>query len=437
MKKWLFGRHRSVALLSMIAAQAPSVVHTARPEVDAPTASSVEDTTRPEEVAPTERLKILSFNLEGRGGNQADGGAVRQQLRDYFVQLCSDSDRPQVIITQEDTGANLPGDCYEEVMECKSERFWFTNDYRFGDGAKKTLQAALGKELLREGSKAQITAVSAADSGGMGAKMQNKIYVLSDLVSTKKIIRKKLWKVDLVDAGMLLEEDEAGTVTKPGLNPRCAALAQLEIDGQSFTIGSFHLSGGYVDDEQAIDKVNDANEQRKFESIRQEQLTKILSSLPAGTPVDNQVIIGGDTNGFPSDQVDSCQGGRIDYLRKDKRFLREGADASFKKYVTTPDVIGDDLARRVDETIMLLSGGQQSSTQSRGRGADVCSSWMASTTVWGGQPDQFFTKANVQDAQAQVIPVGIQDTEAHKPRFGKTLSDHNPVLFSCGLNPGH
>jgi len=442
-KKCYAGRHSKMALILMILAQAPSVVLTARIEVIKASDLELQDALG----QVNERVKILSFNLEGRGGNMADGRDVRRHLMAYWVKLCGASDRPEVILTQEDIGGNLPGECYTEINTCESERFWFTSEYRFGDGAKKALQAKLGESLAGQGFKK--TGIKAAERKDFGAaRMQNKIYVRSDLLQTQRIKMKKLWSVDLVDADMLLEEDKAtGDVTKAGLNPRCATMARLEIDGQPFTVGSFHLSGGYVDDEQAIAKANDKQERIKFQNIRQAQLRKILQSILSRSILHShggsQVIIGGDTNGFPRDQAEPCQGGRIEFLRKQAKFVAPGAEASFLKYVTTPDEIGLG-TKRVDETVQLPrrvltkrddKKGQQSSVQSLGRGADVCSSWMASTTVWGGQPDQFFTSANVQNAQAQVLPIGLQDTETHKPRFGKTLSDHNPVLFSCDLKP--
>lgn len=357
-------------------------------------------------------LQVVSFNLEGIGGNQADdeGQQRRQRLREFMQAQCAQPNFgmfADVILTQEDTTDPI-ADCYEEVVSCASEEYWWDERHRFGDGHR----------------------------------MLNKIYVRKDLKASEYI--------------KVISKNKEG-ITSPFLqkklkmNPRCVAAASLVVGGQGVAVASFHLSGGYVDDEVMIKMAKSFHVPKLLLRLREAQLEIIQKFVNQFTGGQKRVVFGGDTNGFPEKQVEPCQGGRIDGIfdteheevaeedfsgehpvedHGDNKIKMEKKE--FREYVTAPTTVknleGVEILKRVVE--------QVTTTNSPERDEDfdvptdpktICATAKQSTSVWGGQPDAFYTNME-SDASAYILPYGIeQRTDGKEKPFQRGLSDHNPV----------
>lgn len=321
--------------------------------------------------SPSPAIKILSFNLEGRGGNQAhqDGKDRRAALKGFFDGLCEQSDKPQVIITQEDMDAEI-NDCYQTVIKCKSEDYWWNEQYKFGDG----------KFML------------------------NKVYIRKDLASSVK----ESFEIPLTTLPML----------QGGLNPRCASVAKLELNSVEFAVASFHLSGGYVDDEIAKAQARDQDVKDWIKNLRSLQLQTIRTELKKKN-IENNIVIGGDTNGFPKGSVQDCQGGRIKWMADDLKKQGFNFDIkAFEDYITTPSSEG---------TLTRVSDGVADSKSCK----DAPNDPKYSTSIWGGRVDAFFTNAPTATAKIDPIGLGSNADKAKGPGpFYRILSDHNPVWLT-------
>jgi hypothetical protein len=272
--------------------------------------------------------------------------------------------------------------CYTSVVSCKSEDYWWTDQDQFGDG----------KFML------------------------NKVYVKKEL----QVNVKKSFAINLTTAEM----------TAGGLNPRCASAAQITIPAENdetsdVLIASLHLSGGYVDDEVAKAQIRAADVKDWLLNLRRLQLQTMVTALERHN-VPN-VIIGGDTNGFPAGSVDSCQGGRITWMASEiKEELGDEINAAhierdFKAYITTPNGAGD--CTRVPDGVQDDQSCDMSPNDPR-----------YSTTIWGGRVDAFFT--NVARASARIQPVGFGSNTDKRNGLGafyRILSDHNPVWLTMAL----
>lgn len=323
------------------------------------------------------KITVMSFNLEGRGGNQIDkaGQDRRAALATYLESLCGHPQAPDVLLTQEDYDGEI-NSCYTAVSSCASEEYWWNDEYKFGDG----------KHML------------------------NRVYIKSDLQATGV-------------SGSSLTLTTQAMVTG-GLNPRCAALATATIKGVAVTLGSFHLSGGYVDDEVASLQVALDDVKPWILNLRALELTTLVHGM------GGRVIIGGDTNGFPTGQVAACQGYRLGnilepaWIKKTPSMNNAAGKLKMKnnfvQYITSPDSIAGGYSRM---HAAVPSGGAYIAEPA---GADICSDATKSTTLWGGQPDQFYT--NIARSGSMVLgTVGLSGAE--RAPFPRKLSDHNPIVF--------
>jgi hypothetical protein len=321
---------------------------------------------------------VMIFNLEGRGGNQAqaDGVARRASLTSWFEGLCSQADAPHVIMTQEDVAADV-NSCYAAVASCRSEHYWWTDENKFGDGNVQ------------------------------GSGMLNKVYVRKSAISDDG------W--ELVGSGVSLDLPHDGFE-----NPRCSATATFEVPclKKMVSFGSFHLSGGYVDDAAVLTKAKASAEGLGFiQTVREKQLVYINEQLHCSSTA---CIIGGDTNGFPEAHKLHCQGGRLNGMfkaeNKTASYDPAAARRVFENFLSIPDAVG---------SLRRLNGASNHVPCTTG--AETAQS---STTVYGGQPDEFYT--NVGGALAQIqISVGIECNQAGFPPCVRKLSDHNPVILTA------
>lgn len=329
---------------------------------------------------------MMSFNLEGRGGNQVyeDGKKRRARLAEYLESLCKDDPevpKPAVLLTQEDMDAPI-NSCYTAVASCESEEYWWQEKWKFGDG----------KHML------------------------NRVYIRNDLgevpVSTQTV-------------ALTTAEMHEG-----GLNPRCAAVATVNMHGKPVAFASFHLPGGYVDDELFFKQAQNANTTSKpwlmsGDASRPSLRAGVLETL-SNALKGTDIVLGGDTNGFPKDQIEPCQGERLEML------VRKWADATevksamqaeewvnqFESYLAVPAKLPGPrpLQRKMLST--PIPSGQP-----------TCTTVEKSTTVWGGQPDQFFTN---MDGEAKVLAVGLANPKRSiAPPYERGLSDHNPIIFEA------
>lgn len=269
-----------------------------------------------------------------------------------------------MVLTQEDMDENI-GSCYTAVSSCSSEEWWWNDKYRFGDGRQ----------------------------------MLNRIYVKSSLVSV------------LVSSSVKLTTKE---MEEHGLNPRCAAVATLECQGTRVTVASFHLSGGYVDDGVVAGQIS-GDAESWMKNIREVQLTTLRNAMASNTSASN-VVMGGDSNGFPMSQAQPCQAKHVDDIAQ-KRSWGDAAKKQYMQYITIPETISGD-CRRLQHKMK-----QQHS------GSEICSDAAMSTSAWGGQVDTFYT--NVNSAESKVLPIGL--TNAEERPFGRRLSDHNPILLKMSM----
>jgi len=358
-------------------------------------------------------LLVFSFNLEGRGGNQveAEGQDRRQNLVDYFDGMCSWDTPPDVMFTQEDIGANLSeSSCFKEVSRCASEDYWWTEKEQYGDGDIK-------------------------------GRMLNKIYVReSGLFGKLK---------PLSQGEISLTTTEMVTA---GLNPRCMAYAKYAVGGKELFLGSFHMSGGYVDDGVVSKMVGDGQIKNRsyITSVRKLQLQRMAEAGAKGT----RYILGGDTNGMPLRQASPCQENRLNNLLMPKWTQRrsnattaekEDMKKDFLEYVTAPETVDVATADHETETVQLqrvpLAAfpffGAPKAVPEDQDGKKICTSSFKSTSKWGGQPDQFYTNVGVDDTGRVTATAKVEGQVGLSPRrsppFYSLLSDHNPISLFLTL----
>jgi hypothetical protein len=182
-----------------------------------------------------------------------------------------------------------------------------------------------------------------------------------------------------------------------------------------------------VDDEVAKAQNRAADVKDWLLKLRKLQLETMVTALETHNAPN--VIIGGDTNGFPAGSVDLCQGGRITRMASEiKKEMGDEVNAAhierdFKAYITTPNGAG--FFTRFPDGFQDDQSCGLSPNDPR-----------YSTTIWGGRVDAFFT--NVARASARIQPVGFGSNTDNRNGLGafyRILSDHNPVWLTVAL-PG-
>eukprot|EP00931_Biecheleriopsis_adriatica_P028357 TRINITY_DN16913_c0_g1_i1.p1 TRINITY_DN16913_c0_g1~~TRINITY_DN16913_c0_g1_i1.p1 ORF type:complete len:439 (-),score=68.58 TRINITY_DN16913_c0_g1_i1:120-1436(-) len=386
------------------------------------------------------KYDVLTFNLEGRGGNQKNNeGKERRVALENWLQekLCnqkSSEEEIEVLLTQEDIqSTHYPNDlvdgfpglvskvppelsnkplsprCYQKVIGCPSEEFWGKRaEYEFGDA---------GWEPYRT------------------TYMMNNIWVhkkhLPELVSS--------WVVPLVSKEL----------QETGLNPRCASVAHFVVRNRDIVVASFHLAGGYVDDNVFIEAIGRQSLTSRMHNIRSESISAIVDSVKERLGhnfTEATMILGGDTNGFPKTQTALTQSGRINGMIKPKweELAPEGKleSSSFEKskedFVTTltsPDeveMLGLRMQRvpqnhlKTDDTDKVRWSedqrhGDEDWDFKMGNIADQFESEAAvpaetviakssgSTTPRGGSPDQFYTNHPLAEVETKILgTVGLE-----------------------------
>merc|ERR1712129_464974 len=190
-------------------------------------------------------------------------------------------------------------------------------------------------------------------------------------------------------------------------------------------------------------QIASSNVKEWISNLRELELTTLVKTIgEVDTNRDNGIIIGGDTNGLPSDQIEACQatslaalskrmltgvsphkvGPHIGMLLRNEE-LTDRAKQEFKQYIVAPDTVGDSGAvgnvKRMHEHASCASSPEPD-------GSTICGSPCMSTTAWGGQVDQFYT--NVLGSAEVLGNLGLGATSAQPP-FVRKMSDHNPVTF--------
>lgn len=429
-----------------------------------PFTSTKENNPNPSSPSPS-KLRVRSFNLEGRGGNKStpQGKKVEQDLRDHLNSLYLDKNTaPDVLLTQEDIDEDITG--YKVVAECMAEKYWCQISQETENGGGKSYNYGDGCQTDKnENEKRMRNRVYVNEKSSHFAQFEDQsqsFIVEADTTArmVPKLTGEELQKYDK-------EEED---IARGAFNPRCAAIAVNKETGMAFV--SFHLSGGSSDDVAARFWMKRAG-QPHVPMLKRDELqllAEYLSQPDLAHPVHSgnrgrsggrigerigknitHAIAGGDTNGTAGEQAPQCTQKYVLDEKRGQRNTFENLDtALWTKYQSLPErlTISNDTASGFHGRQFNFQRLSVANTDAKCENAKLS----AMSSINGGVVDHFYvlrqnnSELVSQKQTATVLPLGLalpDETTVTEEKNGKAamiqiqkkLSDHNPVEIEVEL----